>query len=112
MNKQQWLDTIGDFSKQGWEARTREEIASAFRDSFMKPETHGGCWYIYGDYVYPASDWTEQQVADEHGVIKQDVQEVWGWGARLSASGHMDCTDWAVFDTAQEAADYLLSLAD
>ena len=30
-----------------------------------------------------------------------------GYGARLSAPGYMDCTEWAVFDTEQEAIDYL-----
>ena len=30
-----------------------------------------------------------------------------GWGARLSAPGYMDCTEWSVFDTEQEAKDHL-----
>jgi hypothetical protein len=30
-----------------------------------------------------------------------------GYGARLSAPGYLDCTDWAVFDTEQEAEEYL-----
>jgi hypothetical protein len=30
-----------------------------------------------------------------------------GWGARLSAPGYLDCTDWCVFETEQEAWDYL-----
>jgi hypothetical protein len=30
-----------------------------------------------------------------------------GYGARLSAPGYLDCTEWAVFDTEQEARDYL-----
>ena len=37
-----------------------------------------------------------------------EIRTVNGFGARLSAPGYMDCTDWCVFDTAQEAADYLL----
>jgi hypothetical protein len=35
------------------------------------------------------------------------VQEREGYGARLSAPGYLDCTEWAVFDTEQEARDYL-----
>lgn len=35
------------------------------------------------------------------------IEEREGYGARLSAPGYMDCTEWAVFDTEQEAADYL-----
>lgn len=31
-----------------------------------------------------------------------------GWGARMSASGYMDQTDWSVFDTKRQAQDYLI----
>ena len=31
-----------------------------------------------------------------------------GFGVCLSANGYMDCTEWAVFDTEQEAFDYLV----
>ncbi len=31
-----------------------------------------------------------------------------GHGARLSAPGYMDCTDWTVFETAKGAASFLL----
>lgn len=30
-----------------------------------------------------------------------------GYGARLSAPGYLDCTEWCVFDTEKEAEDYL-----
>lgn len=30
-----------------------------------------------------------------------------GFGVRLSAPGYMDCTDWCVFDTVEEAQAYL-----
>ena len=30
-----------------------------------------------------------------------------GYGARLSAPGYLDCTEWSVFDSADEARDYL-----
>jgi hypothetical protein len=35
------------------------------------------------------------------------VELVEGWGARLSAPGYLDCTDWCVFDTEEEAVAYL-----
>jgi hypothetical protein len=35
------------------------------------------------------------------------VQEREGYGARLSAPGYMDCTEWAVFDTEEEATRHL-----
>ncbi len=30
-----------------------------------------------------------------------------GYGARLSAPGYLDCTEWTVFDTPEEAQAYL-----
>ena len=30
-----------------------------------------------------------------------------GYGARLSAPGYLDCTEWTVFDTPEEAREYL-----
>ena len=35
------------------------------------------------------------------------VTEKMGYGARLSAPGYLDCTEWAVFDTEEEARAYL-----
>jgi hypothetical protein len=37
----------------------------------------------------------------------QEWENVKGYGARLSAPGYLDCTEWAVFDTAEEAEAYL-----
>jgi hypothetical protein len=36
------------------------------------------------------------------------VRVVDGYGARLSAPGYLDCTEWTVFDTEEEAEKYLL----
>jgi hypothetical protein len=46
------------------------------------------------------------------GTIDEDdgaavVQAKRGYGARTSAPGYLDCTDWCVFDTEQQAIDYL-----
>lgn len=35
------------------------------------------------------------------------IDLVTGFGARLSAPGYLDCTEWCVFETEQEALDYL-----
>lgn len=37
-------------------------------------------------------------------------QWITGHGARLSAPGYLDCTEWSIFDTEQEAREYLDSL--
>lgn len=34
-------------------------------------------------------------------------ENIKGYGARLSAPGYLDCTEWAVFDTEEEAREYL-----
>lgn len=39
-----------------------------------------------------------------------EVTKVEGFGARMSAPGYMDCTDWCVFDTEMEAAAHLADL--
>jgi len=40
------------------------------------------------------------------------LERVKGFGARLSAPGYLDATEWAVFDTEQEASDYLADMYD
>lgn len=37
----------------------------------------------------------------------EEWETIRGYGARLSAPGYMDCTEWTVFDTAEEAQQYL-----
>ena len=36
-----------------------------------------------------------------------EMEVVTGYGARMSAPGYMDCTDWCVFDDQTEAEEYL-----
>ena len=37
----------------------------------------------------------------------QSWENIQGYGARLSAPGYMDCTEWCVFDSVEEAEEYL-----
>ena len=37
----------------------------------------------------------------------QSWENITGYGARLSAPGYLDCTEWTVFDTEDEAREYL-----
>ena len=32
-----------------------------------------------------------------------EVEKVWGYGVRESAPGYLDCTEWTVYDTLEEA---------
>ena len=36
-----------------------------------------------------------------------EIVQCRGFGARLTAPGYLDCTDWCVLDTEQQAVDYL-----
>jgi hypothetical protein len=42
----------------------------------------------------------------------QSWENVTGFGARLSAPGYLDCTEWTVFDTEDEAHEYLAEISD
>jgi len=42
----------------------------------------------------------------------QAWKNVKGFGARLSAPGYLDCTEWAVFETEEEANQYLDELTE
>jgi hypothetical protein len=101
--------------------------------SFMEPQIEQGQWYevdtdngtdfipfdVIGDVGLEegesANDWSQDDRQDKIVAAMQDycgadpheVKLITGFGARLSAPGYLDCTDWAVFETEQEARDYL-----
>lgn len=52
----------------------------------------------YGDYVPSGED----------SISEISYRE--GYGARLSASGYMDCTEWTVYDTEMEAIEFLIEM--
>lgn len=52
-----------------------------------------------------ASDCSDIQQYCEGKV--QSWENIVGYGARLSARGYLDCTEWCVFDTVEDAEDYL-----
>lgn len=57
---------------------------------------------------------TIESFKDYVGTTDSDDINDWelkfGYGARLSAPGYMDCTEWCVFDSEEEAKDYLVDL--
>jgi hypothetical protein len=96
---------------------TFEELCEAYAetDGFMEPEIVRGEWVEVdgpcGVDAIPA-EYVSALTAD--GVRDYtENREIWsiekrsGYGARFSAPGYMDCTEWSVFDTLQEAVDYL-----
>lgn len=60
-----------------------------------------------GIVSYPAEMFSKAWVAENHDVSEDEIETIIGFGARLSAPGYLDCTEWAVFDTEKEAQDYL-----
>ena len=75
-------------------------------------------WAIGDTHTPPAEDASEDD-KDAWALMCESVSDytenrkIWsihyrkGYGARLSAPGYMDCTLWSVFDTEDEAREYL-----
>lgn len=47
------------------------------------------------------------QLQDYTDGEPESWENIKGFGARLSAPGYLDCTEWTVFDTETEAREYL-----
>jgi hypothetical protein len=102
--------------------------------AFMEPQIEQGRWYaietdgteyvpmdVIGDLGIAvgesAADWDDESESRWPEIEKairpyvdgtpHEVSLVEGFGARLSAPGYLDCTEWSVFPTEQEARDYL-----
>lgn len=73
---------------------------------FLQPQiTERMRWYLHEHKRNGDSYWSNERMEESD----YEVTESWGYGARLSAPGYSDCTDWEVFDSVKEAADYLLN---
>lgn len=82
---------------------------------FMKPEiTDYKKWYKVdgnnGTNFEPADLFTKPDAKGMYTGKVESVETVYGHGARLSAPGYLDCTDWCVFKTIKQAEDYLATL--
>ena len=59
----------------------------------------------------PLTDDEREETINKIRDYVEDTPESWenikGYGARLSAPGYLDCTEWTIFDTAEEAEKYL-----
>jgi hypothetical protein len=87
------------------------------KQRWLRVETDQGTTFIPQALHVNVSNCPADEVAD-NPIWLQEVRqycegkpESWEWivgyGARLSAPGYMDCTDWAVFDTIAKAEAYL-----
>jgi len=102
--------------------------------SFMQPVIEFGKWYeidtmngtsfvpfdVIGEINQsflgnPPSSYARKRVADYVDCDVKDINTIEireGFGARLSASGYLDCTEWTVFDSEKEAKEYLVEMYD
>jgi hypothetical protein len=62
-----------------------------------------------GKNFYPCAYFTREAVAKMHQIDLADedeaeqIEQINGYGARLSAPGYLDCTEWSVYQTRAEA---------
>jgi hypothetical protein len=82
---------------------------------WLRIETTHGTFFIPLDLVGPIKNWDGQgENPDEFSDVQtycegkpQSWEVITGFGARLSAPGYLDCTEWSVFETEKEAREYL-----
>jgi hypothetical protein len=91
-------------------------------ENWVKVETTQGTEYVPSGqlalFVRDSQTLTHPMSADERWATvtklqpyvsgePQEWENIKGYGARLSAPGYLDCTEWTVFDTEEEAREYL-----
>ena len=74
---------------------------------FMKPQiTRKEDWWKVetqdGTMFYPCQIMSRGQ-AEGAWILEEETERVIGYGYRLSAPGYMDCTEWSVVDSPEEA---------
>jgi len=75
--------------------------------SHMQPQVVHSTWALVREYG--EKRWIEERdLSGDQTCL--DMRK--GYGARLSAPGYLDCTEWEVFDTEQEACSYLADMAE
>lgn len=75
--------------------------------AWYRVETTHGTEYIDADVIGKQEPADSDAFADYCEGTVQSWELIQGHGARLSAPGYMDCTEWTVFDTEEEARKYL-----
>lgn len=71
-------------------------------DEWYEPEPEDSDDTRIMEFIGDLADYIESDVD-----LVSRVRRVFGYGARLSAPGYADCTEWAVFPTEWEAREHL-----
>ncbi len=109
------------FNKENLSDKALEGLAE-LDEGFMSPKITTLCdWYKLDgdsgiqfvpcfDVIDKRFDMTKPETFSDlySGLNVYEVTRITGCGCRLSADGYMDKTDWVVFPTAEEAAQYLI----
>jgi hypothetical protein len=82
---------------------------------WLQIETTSGTFFVPLDLFTHIENWDgESETPADYADVQtycegkpQSWEVITGFGARLSAPGYMDCTEWAVFETEKEASEYL-----
>ena len=90
------------------------------KQAWLRVETTHGTEFVDATslFVRDSRTLTHSLSDDERFALVLEIQEytegepqewetIRGYGARLSAPGYLDCTEWNVFDTVEEAEKYL-----
>lgn len=68
-------------------------------------------WFVVdspsGTDYFPGDMFSVNDIVSMYQNVSIDLTTTYGYGARLSAPGYSDCTDWCVFDTESEAEEHL-----
>jgi hypothetical protein len=76
------------------------------KQEWIEVETTAGTFFVARSWIGESPiDAEDLQQYCEGKVLSWEPRI--GYGARLSAPGYLDCTEWSVFDTPEEAQAYL-----
>ena len=87
---------------------------------FMQPQIREGKWCEIdtdtGTWWVPKEDVTNESpealIWFTQAIHYHEHRFIEGFGARLSAPGFLDCTEWTVFETEEEAQTWMEELTD
>lgn len=91
--------------KQRWlrvETNQGTEFVNVYDTGLDWPNSESAIWDATNKMEYAL-----EQLQNYCEGEPESWENIEGYGARLSASGYTDCTEWAVFDTEKEAEEYL-----
>lgn len=101
---------IPEYRCGGWFNVETTEGGDSIPDDLIlaKGETGADVPAILDEYPTKGREFLSRFEPFLSGSMEGLPEWVHGWGVRLSMPGYTDCTPWAVFDSKQEARDYVV----